>query len=125
MDIIEKPDSACIVDSSGWPAERLITIENKYEFIQLLLCEELLTKRMDGLRNLREGLNYFGLVDLFKAAPNFGEVLFLSQGNADLSAKHFLKCFELQDPTKPEELKAYNHVIAFVNECEKVTGQQL
>ena len=88
----------------------MITVESKHELIQLLLCEELLTKRIDALNNFCEGLNYFGLVDMLKTAPGLGEGLFMLKGANGVSAEELLNCFDLKQPTKPEELKAFNHL---------------
>ena len=101
----------------------MITVESKDELIQLLLCEELLTKRIDGLDNLREGLNYFGLVDLLKTAPNLGEDLFIGRVSNSVSADQLLKYCQLQEPSKPEELAASKHLLAFVKEFENATGK--
>lgn len=116
--------NSVIVDSCGWPIERLVTVFNKHELTQQLLCEELLTKRMDALNNFREGLNYFGLVDLLKDSPAIGQVLFVPQSSNQLTAEDFLKCLDSTKPNKPEELKAYNHFISFVKEYEQETGKQ-
>ena len=101
----------------------MITVESKDELIQCLLCEELLTKRIDGLDNLQEGLNYFGLVDLLKRAPNIGQDLFISRVSNYLSADHLMNYFQLHEPSKAEELTAFNHLLAFVREYENATGR--
>lgn len=62
------------------------------EFINLLLCQELLTKRIDSLDNLHEGLNYFGLVDLLGKVPHIGKQMFRDQEETDVTANALQGC---------------------------------
>lgn len=101
----------------------MLTMENKDEFIHLLLCEELLTKRLGAIYNLGQGLNYFGMVDMLKLAPKIGEQLFRCEGHINVTAQNLKDCIQMDKPSKEEDIATLNHLIAFIERYEYDTGE--
>jgi hypothetical protein len=100
----------------------MLTLGNKDEFINMLLREELLTKRTGSLNSLCNGLNNFGLVDKLKKAPNVGEQLFTHQEETDVTAQGLIDCLLIEKPSKPEEVATVNNLMTFIEKCENDTG---
>ena len=120
--VIENPQYCHIFDNSGWQVGRMLTMENKDEFIHLLLCEDLLTKRLGAICNLGQGLNYFGMVDMIKLAPKIGEQLFRCEGHINVTAQNLNDCIEMDKPSKAD-LAILDHLIAFIERYENETGK--
>ena len=99
----------------------MLTLGNKDEFINMLLREQLLTKRTGSLNSLC-GLNYFGLVDKLKKPPNVEEQLFTHQEETDVTAQGLIYCLLIEKPSKPEEVATVNNLMTFIEKCENDTG---
>ena len=100
----------------------MLTLQIRDEFINLLLRQELLTKRVGSLDNLREGLNHFSLVDMLTKAPNVGEQLFIHQEETDITANGLQNCINMEKPSKPEEVATIVNLMKFIEECENDMG---
>ena len=82
-----------------------------------------MTKRIGSLHSMCEGLNYFGLVDMLKKAPNVGEQLFTHQEETDVTAQGLRDCLLIEKPSEPEEIATVNNLMRFIEQCEKDTGR--
>ena len=98
----------------GWPVGRLLNVKSKGDFINYMLVEQLVDKRLQLLQNLREGLNYFGLLKLMTKSPQLWKQLFVTENSAPLTADVFMDL--VQPPTSLDEMqaKAYGLFVTFV-----------
>ena len=58
-----------IVNSSGWPTTKVITLSNKTELISGLVLQEVVLKREAQLQSFRKGLDYLGVLQLLQMSP--------------------------------------------------------
>ena len=70
-----------------------------------MLVEELVDKRLQLLQNLREGLNYFGLLKLMTQSPQLWKQLFVTENSAPLTADVFMDLVQ-PPPASLDELQA-------------------
>ena len=67
----EGPAYEQIVNSSQWPIETKITLENIETLKSIIIWEELVIKREKQLYAIREGLSFIGVLPLIKSYPMF------------------------------------------------------
>jgi hypothetical protein len=58
-----------ILNSSGWPTTRILSPENKAEFMQELIVQELITKRAKVINAFCRGLEILGVLTLIRKHP--------------------------------------------------------
>ena len=98
-------------------------MKSKGDFINYMLVEELVDKRLQLLQNLREGLNHFGLLKLMTQGPQLWKTLFVTEGPTPLTADVFLDL--VKPPAAPDDLqaKAYDLFVAFVKDHVDCTSK--
>ena len=124
VELLQREDFGTLLDRSGWPIEKVLNVSNVQEFTHYLLAEELVTKRVAALSNLREGINYFGLVDLATHVDPSVFQSFLCGHKEVLTANKFISCFGSTAPSKECELAAYTNLIKFIKDNEGKTGKR-
>ncbi len=86
-----------VINSSGWPLDRPITLETKSDLLQGLIIEEVLRKRITPLNCFRRGLSSLGLLQLMMSQPDTFQPI-LVHSRAPLTAATFAP---LIAPEKP------------------------
>lgn len=64
--IVDLPKYATIINSSGWPCTRTIETRNKSELLQMLVYDEIVTKRRSAINAFFQGLQHCGVGTLLK-----------------------------------------------------------
>ena len=55
--ILESDENLYLIDQSGWPSGRVLSVTTRDHFVSEILQEELVIKRLRELRAIRQGLD--------------------------------------------------------------------
>ena len=107
-----------IVNASGWPMTKMITVINKTEFLEGLINQEVVVKRDLQISAFGKGLEQLGVLSLIRKHPDVLKAAFVCSTTTQksISAEDFLNLVSSGPPTNghDHELKAYEWFITFI-----------
>lgn len=114
LDDILGEDDERFTDNCGWPPNELITITNRWMFVQTLLQWDLVYKREAALDDIKKGLNTFNFLNDTKDLPEFKYIFLLrnkEQTTADYIQKKLLAEVKKLVPENEREEAAKSQTI--------------
>ena len=123
-DILDDPRYAAILNSSGWPITKCINTTTKTEFLQCLIHNEVVQKRLKSVQSFCQGLEHLKVVTLLRKNPDLMKPVFLFQWHQALTSDVFLSLVSTPKP-KEQKLKVYWFVEYVQSESRKATLGQL
>ncbi|XP_028412592.1 uncharacterized protein LOC114535489 [Dendronephthya gigantea] len=121
--LLDEPRFSSIVDRSGWPVGRVLSIKSRVDFISQILIEELYDKRLPSLISFKEGLDHFGLIKFIQMSPDTWKPFFVANDGSQeisLTAKKFLSLVQ-SDPKSDEEKITYSYFGDFLEKHENTS----
>ena len=88
-EIIDIPVNSSIIKTSGWSIIEPITHANRYQLIQYLVQDEVITKRESNIKAFFNGLNMLKVGDLLLSHPDTMMSLFVFESE-QLTAYSFV-----------------------------------
>ena len=104
--IIDLPESAAILNCSGWSIVEPVTMGNRYRLIECLIKEEVISKRETNLKAFFRGLNLLNVGDLIVAHPKIMEPVFVFKHDK-LTADSFMALVGSVKPPSPTHSRAF------------------
>ena len=118
-----------IVNSSGWPTTKAITIQTREEFLSGLVHYELIGKREIQINHFRDGLELLQLATLMKSYPIQLKSVLVYDQSKKLDAATFLAQVAAVEPLDPVHKRVYQYFQEYVNskdaQGEKVANMVL
>ena len=113
-EIMDEPSYQVIINSSGWPCQRLITPRSKGTFLNGLVVGEF-QKRSHLMRHFANGLSVLGLYDTICSHPNELQSVFVHKGGK-LTTEAFLGIIKSPKPDDEKKSQAYDWFVAYIKE---------
>ena len=67
--LLDEEKYMAIVNASGWPTTKMITVINKAEFLEGLINQEVVDKRDVQIAAFGKGLEQFGILTIIRSHP--------------------------------------------------------
>lgn len=113
-EIVDQPNYQALINSSGWPAHRLISPGSKGTFLNGLVIAEF-QKRSHLMRYFANGLCVIGLYDVVCSHPNELRSVFVYKGDK-LTPEAFLGIIKSRRPEDEQKAQAYDWFVSYVKE---------
>lgn len=107
-----------LLNSSRWPKEQPVNINNKDYVLQHLIQHELLTARKNEINDFKEGLKSLGFLDLVSQNKEVCEVLFCANGKKKLDSDSFKDMMLDVKPSNFAEEQSYKWFMEYINQEE-------
>jgi hypothetical protein len=107
-----------LINSSRWPKEQVITINNKDYLIQHLIHHELLVSRKNELNEFKEGMKSLGFLELVSKNKEVCEVLFCATAKKPLDSESFKDMILDVKPCNFAEEQSYKWLLHYMNKEE-------
>ena len=112
-DLLDEERFSAIVNASGWPTTKRLTIRNKAEFLDGLVNQELLLKRGTQISAFGRGLEFLGVLSAIRSHWEELKPAFVHTETM-LTAEVF--CCAIKSP--PPSRKTYDWFIQHLKECD-------
>ena len=119
--IVDEPKFLSLINASGWNTTIPINSATKNEFLQKLIHEEVLLKRLPAMDAFSKGLETLGVITLLRKHSQLKE-LFLHV-HKELTADMFASLTETPVPTEVEHTKIYKWFLEFIKAREMSTSK--
>ncbi len=107
-----------LINSSRWPKEQAININNKDYLLQHLVHHELLVSRKNELNEFKEGMKSLGFLDLVSKNKEVCEVLFCATAKKPLDSESFKDMMLDVKPCNFAEEQSYKWLLEYINQEE-------
>ena len=113
-EIIDDPRYLSIVNSSGWPTNRCITMQSRSAFLHGLIVGEF-SKRVNLMKYFARGLDTLKVFNAVKRNPVLMRHLFVYNEDGVLTLEKFVQCLRTKRPTDEEKGKVYDWFLEYVH----------
>ena len=116
--VIDEPVNLSIINSCGWSITEAITHSNRYQLIQCLIHNEVITQRESNMRAFFRGLNVLKMGDLILSEPEKLGDLFMYR-RIHLSVNHFKTLMSsVTPPSGPKKVQSLEHFKEYLRYLE-------
>ena len=97
--LLDEEKYMAIVNASGWPTTKMITVINKAEFLEGLINQEIVNKRDVQIAAFGKGLEQLGILTLIRSHPETLRPVFVHKcTEATITAEDFLGLISCSHP---------------------------
>ena len=96
--VLDEDKYIAIVNSSGWPGTKVITLTNKTEFVNCLVWQQIVSSREEAVIAFGHGLELVGLHTLIRRNWKELKQLFVKTEEQKLSANNFFEAYSQSTP---------------------------
>ena len=112
--LLDEDKYMAIVNASGWPTTKMITLINKAEFLEGLIIHEVINKRDMQITAFGKGLEQLGLLTLIRNHPETLKPVFVHKSKASITAEGFLDLLSSSRPNDANHLRVYEWFVNFI-----------
>ena len=121
--LLDKDKYLAIVNSSGWPINKRLTINSRAEFLEGLIHQELIVKRERMITAFGQGLEHLGVLSLIRSNWKTLKSVLVYDPKMQLSAEIFIHQIGSKPPPvdSERELQTYKWFLEYVK-CRDAEG---
>ena len=116
--VIDDPRYAGILNSCGWPTTKCITATSKTEFLQCLVHNEVIHKRLGAIQAFCQGLEHLNVVTLLRQNVDVMKPVFLCQKES-LTPEAFLSLISTPKPNNETKGLVYDWFVEYIRSTSK------
>ena len=116
--VLDDPRYGGILNSSGWPTTKCINTTTKTEFLQCLIHNEVIRKRLEAVQAFCQGLEHLKVVTLLKRNPDLMKSVFLYQCHQSLNPDGFLNLISSQKPKDEKKVIVYDWFVEYIKNSQ-------
>lgn len=117
-ELLDQDQYLAVVNSSGWPPTKMLTLKNKAEFLDGLV---LVSKREPAIAAFGKGLELLGVLTLLRQHHETMKAA-LVYSPTKLSAQEFCNLIQSKSPLGHQKLQVYRLFIDYVHDRD-TTGK--
>lgn len=107
--LLDEDKYMAIVNNSGWPTTRVLTLRNRVEFIDGLIRQNLITSREAAITAFGKGMELLGLRSLIQRHWSELREVFVFSNQQQISATQFLHLIVTKLPSDEDKQQVQAH----------------
>ena len=111
--IVDDPSYLSIVNSSGWPASRCITMQSKSAFLHGLIVSEF-SKRIPLIKSFAKDLNVLKVFDAVTRNPDQMRHVFVHNEDEVLTSQKFIGAIKSRRPTDEVKRQVFDWFMEYI-----------
>ena len=118
-DIIDDPRFMAILNSSGWPVTRCVSLTSKAELLQQLIFSEVVLKRQQAIHHLCTGLGHLNIMKLMRENEDLMKPVFLFDTDQQLTPDVLCNSIATPKPSDENLKRVYEWFLEYIRAAEE------